>query len=1052
MKQHAFSIYNASAGAGKTYTLVKEYLKIILLSPKPDAYRNILAITFTNKAVHEMKTRVVSSLHEFTKEFPSEKAQNLLNDLSRETQLSLEEIKKKSQEIIRHLIYNYAAFDISTIDKFTHRVIRSFAHDLNLPITFEVSLDTETLLTEAVDAIIAQAGNDELLTQLLIDFTMEKTDDDKSWDVSRDIFNVGKLILNENNREEIKQLEEKKIQLFLDIKNKLREACLQLEKQISNNAKKIIELLQNNNIDESAFSYKTFYNHILFLTQNDDRANTKRYYNFEEIAIKRDANIALIEELSGQFLPLLKKCYQELEKTNYYKAFLKNITPLSLLNEINQKLKQIQQEQNTLSISEFNKIIHDQIKNQPAPFIYERMGEKYRHFFIDEFQDTSQMQWENLIPLINNALAGETLQGERGSLLLVGDPKQSIYRWRGGKAEQFIELTKDKNPFSNPDKNTIPLETNYRSYSQIIDFNNSFFQFISNEFENEDYLNLYKNNSYQKTTNKIGGYVNITFLPKQEKIEPEIDKVEEDNPFLQATLNTIYNVRNNNFAYSDIAILIRKNDQGTQLANYLTENGIPVISSESLLLSASSEVQFLINFLQYLENCSNLEAKAHIFYFLANKLKTNLAVHDFIATAMNLTEENQLEKWLQQFNMQLSFADFRRKSLYELTENIINKTITVFNNESNAYVQYFLDLILEHDFKKQSGITDFLNFWYNNSHKLSIPLPEGNDAVKIMTIHKAKGLEFPVVIFPFANTSYAHKPQEKIWLNANEDEAGISKMLVAKNSSVLNFGEENALLYKQKLQEELLDNINILYVALTRAEEQLYIISEKVTANKEGKYPNTMASYFLRFLINKKFDENLSEYHEGNPSRNSKYNESKNTGYIIPQVTHLLNTANIKIAQRESLMWNTKQLQAIEFGNTIHEIMAFINTKNDVNFAVEKALQTGLITASQKQEVLETIDKIVNNKELTDYFIDNLTVMNEQAILQKQGSLIKPDRIAIDTSKNVWLLDYKTGLPLPKHKTQINHYKEVIESMNYNVKKTVLVYIGNEIEVVDANN
>ena len=221
MQRPSFSIYDASAGSGKTYTLVKEYLKIILSAKKNDAYRNILAITFTNKAVHEMKTRIVGSLTEFAKEEPSRKAFDLMEHLASETNLSVIQIKTKSKQIIKHIIHNYAAFDISTIDKFTHKVIRAFAHDLNLPMTFEVTLDTESLLTEAVDAIIAQAGQDDILTKLLIDFTMEKTDDDKSWDVSREILDTGRLILNENNRNEISHFKEKSIEVVVTIEKKV---------------------------------------------------------------------------------------------------------------------------------------------------------------------------------------------------------------------------------------------------------------------------------------------------------------------------------------------------------------------------------------------------------------------------------------------------------------------------------------------------------------------------------------------------------------------------------------------------------------------------------------------------------------------------------------------------------------------------------------------------------------------------------------------------------------------------------------------------------------
>ncbi len=242
MQKPAFSIYDASAGSGKTYTLVKEYLKIILLSKKPDAYRNILAITFTNKAVHEMKSRVVDSLSEFAKENPSDKALQLMQDIHQETGLSLNAITEKAKSIIKNLIHNYAAFDISTIDKFTHKVIRAFAHDLNLPITFEVSLDTENLLTEAVDAIIAEAGNNPELTKLLVDFTMEKTDDDKSWDVSRDIMETGKLILNENNREEITHFQNKNIEDFILIKNKLVTLCEGLKAQSVDLAQRVFNI------------------------------------------------------------------------------------------------------------------------------------------------------------------------------------------------------------------------------------------------------------------------------------------------------------------------------------------------------------------------------------------------------------------------------------------------------------------------------------------------------------------------------------------------------------------------------------------------------------------------------------------------------------------------------------------------------------------------------------------------------------------------------------------------------------------------------------------
>jgi ATP-dependent exoDNAse (exonuclease V) beta subunit len=485
MQKPAFSLYDASAGSGKTYTLVKEYLKIILLSKKPDAYRTILAITFTNKAVHEMKSRVVESLTEFTKDTPSDKALELMQVINAETQLSIQDIQAKAKSIIKNLIHNYAAFDISTIDKFTHRVIRTFAHDLNLPITFEVSLDTENLLAEAIDALIAQAGEDETLTNLLVDFTMQKTDEDKSWDISREIMDTGRLILDENNREEIKHFNTKTISEFVEIKNKLSALSKEIEDETVEMANLAMRLINEKGIDVKSFSGGYLPKHIESIQNRKFNPNNKTYREPEDIKINKTAkDSAIIEGIIPDLLVVLEAIYIKFESRNFYEAFLKNITPLSLLNTVSNELAKIQKEQNILSISEFNKLINEQIQNQPAPFIYERLGERYRHFFIDEFQDTSEMQWQNLIPLIDNALSSEDMQGERGSLLVVGDPKQSIYRWRGGKAEQFIELSKGANPFVNPDWKPFSLDTNYRSYSEVIDFNNNFFKYLSGQFQN----------------------------------------------------------------------------------------------------------------------------------------------------------------------------------------------------------------------------------------------------------------------------------------------------------------------------------------------------------------------------------------------------------------------------------------------------------------------------------------------------------------------------------------------------------------------------------------
>jgi ATP-dependent exoDNAse (exonuclease V) beta subunit len=1055
MQKPAFSIYDASAGSGKTYTLVKEYLKIILLSSKNDAYRNILAITFTNKAVHEMKSRVVESLSEFSKDSPSEKALQLMHDILKEINENLEEkshwnpksIQEKAKSIIKNLIHNYAAFDISTIDKFTHKVIRAFAHDLNLPITFEVSLDTENLLTEAVDAIIAQAGEDETLTNLLVDFTMEKTDDDKSWDVSREIMDTGRLILNENNREEITHFNNKTIAEFVEIKNKLGELSKQIEAETVDLVTESLLLIEKNGIDLKSFSGGYFPKHLVSIQEGKFNPANKTYHEFDDIKINKTAKDgAIIESIIPQLLELLKSIYTKFEKRNFYEAFLKNITPLSLLNTVSNELAKIQKEQNILSIAEFNKLINEQIQNQPAPFIYERLGERYKHFFIDEFQDTSEMQWQNLIPLIDNALVSEDLQGERGSLMLVGDPKQSIYRWRGGKAEQFIELSKDKNPFNNPDKKPFTLDTNYRSYSEVIDFNNNFFGFLSKEFQNEDYKDLYLNHSHQKTNSKKGGFVSISFIPKIEKEELDEDSLDRNELYLEATFKKIEESKANGFRNKDIVILTRKKSQGTAIANHLTENGIPILSSESLLIGASSEVQCVIHILRYLKNNNDLEAKANFLYYLANNQQDALPVHDFIFQGIEQKNEKEFQIWLSQFGLEFSFENSRKKSLYEATEIIISKVIPMAKR--NAYVQYFLDIVLERDIKNQAGISDFLTYWDKNGEKLSIPSPEGNDAVRIMTIHKSKGLEFPVVIFPFAEEDFSRSPKQKMWLNADEEIVGLPKALVDKSSKVEGYGEDASQIYNQKKQEDLLDTVNVLYVALTRAEEQLHVISA-MNIKRDGSLPNNLSSFFIEFLEDKGFEETNFTYEFGQAKKLSVDTKTEKTTQVIPQIASTLNPKSIKIAQRESVMWNTKQQNAIEYGNTIHEILSFIKIKNDIDLAITKAIENGLIVFTQKEEVTKTINEIVNHHDLIDFFAAGTKVLNEQTIIQKEGNLVKPDRMVLNSNNEIYLLDYKTGSHLPKYKAQLENYQNAIESMGFKVAKKSLIYIGEGIEIVN---
>ncbi|WP_267740434.1 UvrD-helicase domain-containing protein [Myroides injenensis] len=1047
-EKSSFSIYNASAGAGKTHTLVKEYLKILLLDKLDDAYKKILAITFTNKAVAEMKTRVVACLDGFSKDEIPSKYVSMFNQVVEETGLKENFIKEKSARIIKSIIHNYASFDISTIDKFTHKVIRSFAFDLDLPISFEVSLDSDELLQEAVDAVIAKAGVDTELTELLIDFSIDKADNDKSWDITRELKDVGALLLNENNREEISLFAEKTLEDFVVVRDYLRKEIKSITDYTKSLGKQIEEIIAQKGMDSKSFSRGTFPNHIKSIIADDVKPTQKRYIEFDDIQLLKAAkDRELIEAYIPEFLNILNKVYTLYAKRAFYIAFLKNITPLSLLNTLGQEMDKIQEEKNILSITQFNAIIHKEIQNQPAPFIYERLGERYHHFFIDEFQDTSEMQWQNLVPLIDNALAGEDHSGVKGSLMIVGDPKQSIYRWRGGKAEQFIDLSKDINPFSNPDKATIHLDTNYRSYAEVINFSNAFFKDLSQYFSNEDYKDLYENKSAQKINSKAGGYVSIEFLEK-EKGEDDI-AIDKNEQYAKATLATIHKILDQGFELKDIVILTRKRDHGVTLANYLTENDIAILSSDSLLINNASEVRLIINVLRYLKNNKDKEAKALMLYYVGERNKLGKQKHDFIKEGLSIEKESDLEEWLKERGVPISFKVCRAKSLYDAVEEIIYAFMP--NKVANSYVLYFLDLLLEKSLKNQFGISDFIDYWESNYQKFSIPTPEGRNAVQIMTIHKSKGLEFPVVIFPFAEEDYARSNRDKLWIDIEERDENIKfpKALVDSKKEVVDYGAHAQKLYEHKEQEMLLDTINVLYVALTRAEEQLYVISYK-NVNKSGEFSNNLSMFFLNFLVQQgMYNDAQLQYDFGTPERISKepiLRQDELNKQISP-VEEALHFGSIKIAQREALMWDSHSQKAIEYGNLVHEIMSFVIDKDSVEEAILRAIEEGLIQEKQKDQFKDIVWKIVTHPELELFFESDNVIYNERVIIGANQRNTIPDRIAIRGEKAM-VLDYKTGKEEEKYKKQVLDYAISLQEMGYEVIKKVLLYTGDDLKII----
>lgn len=1044
--QSSFTIYNASAGSGKTYTLVKDYLKIILESKNLLTFRSVLALTFTNKAVEEMKSRIIETLKAFSDPSILKTSNVMFDTLVQDIDVSPEVLHEKSKLLLHMMVHNYAAFDISTIDKFNHKLIRIFAHDLHIPVSFEVEIDTKNILGKAVDKLIDKAGTDDELTKVLVDFAIEKTNDDKSWDISYDFYNISDLLVSENDLHYINDLKGKSLKDFTKLKSDLIEQNKQTEVQITSIANDVLKLIIANGLSFEDFSRKTLPNHFKKASGLDF---SRLYDNKLEENIANRISIynkslepekaVIIEGL----LPQIETCFQDIKRLVYYSKFLKNainnITPLSVLGVIKNSLEELKQEEDLLLISEFNSIIHDEIINQPAPFIYERIGEKFKHYFIDEFQDTSILQWENLIPLIDNAISGENLKGETGSAMLVGDAKQAIYRWRGGYAEQFINLySKTKHPFS-INQNVENLPNNFRSHQTIVEFNNAFFDHIAEfAFSNQQHRDIYKNAKQMAISNKQG-FVDLTFL--------NVDKDTKGQLHCEAVLSNIEKAISNGFSLKDICVIVRRKKEGVAIAEFLKEHTIPIISSETLMLKNAAEIKFIINLLTLVLQPENDEVKIKILSFLNTTYLNSSNAHTFYSNLIELSGHKMLNA-LKDYGFDFDIYVFLQLPIYEGVESIIRGFH--LNHSSNAYLQFFLDEVLDYSQKSQASISSLLEYWERRKDSLSIVSPSGENAIQIMTIHKSKGLEFPVVIFPYANQYIYFDISPKVWFPVNpENFNGFSNLYLNLNKDMENYNETGHEIYSDYQSMLELDSVNLLYVVMTRAIEQLYVVSEYDTDSNDNEKLKYYSGLFINYLKSQgEWNEGKSTYTFGNPKRTSEDNNVKHQTKVQKE---FLSTAkenvNLNIVTNSGYIWDTHQEKAIEKGNLIHDIMSHIKTLEDLDPVFEDFEAAGKINSVQSKRLKTTALSIVNHTLLNTYFTSDYQIFNERDIITENGSILRPDRLAINNQGEATIIDYKTGLLNASHKEQLFSYQDVLEDMGYTVSKKILVYINEDLTI-----
>ena len=1036
-----FYIYNASAGSGKTHALVKAYLGTLFAEDNPEAYRHALAMTFTNKAVAEMKERILQSLEEFA--YGNGK-NDMLSELSASLQLSPNSLRTRSKKLLKSVLHNYSFFDVSTIDEFMHRVIRTFAFELRIPLDFKVEVDVERMLLDVVDTLIDKAGTDDLLTRVLVDFALEKVEEDKSWDLSYDLHTVSKLWLNEDQRVHLERLQDRSLDDFVALRTHLlREYDRQLE-NVQREATEVLSILEDEGLTPSDFVRGSLPKHFSDLQRDPLKvtyaSKWKQHIETAELYSKKlsDETKVKIEALRPTFENYFYSTKRGVSKLAFYRNFLSQLTPISLLTAMGQELSILAEQENLVPVSEFNHIIYQVVKQGPIPFLYERLGVRYQHYFVDEFQDTSQLQWENLIPLFSYALHTEVAPRRTGTLMIVGDAKQSIYRWRGGSTEQFIGLCQDKNPF-HIEKEIRNLPKNYRSYDTIVDFNNRFFKRAAHHFKDDSYKEIYLRGSGQLLNDKKGGYVNIRFIEAENR---EL----EDEQYPEQVLQILEELSIKGYQWKDICILTRRRSESIIISEYLAQHNVSVLSSETLLLKNSARVRFLISFLQLMVQPQDQESKLQVLTYIVEHVLSVNDEHQFIEKYLKHATTGQMFQEFAELGIDLIWIDIEQQPLYEAVENIA-RTFGLLDT-SDAYIHFLMDEILGFSEGDQVTAAEFLDYWDKKKDELSIGAVAGNHAVRMMTIHKAKGLEFPVVIFPYADIDMLFEKGSTVWfpLKGN-DHVGFDEAYLRLNNSLSEYSNLGHALFEERGEQLRLDNMNLLYVALTRPVEQLYILTNQNRKTRD-EIPKRFTDLFVDYLkFSKVWQEDKLHYSFGSPERTSLQETDDQEVIPINFISVPKEVHQLYILTREGYLWDMAREKAIERGNLIHDILSRIRTYKDIQWAFEEYKFKGQLNEEQVHLLRPLVEAIVYHPILKNYYTDSYTIYNEQEIVTSRGRVLRPDRILIDGRESVILLDYKTGAKNSRYRQQMEQYTDALLEMGYVSVKKILVYIDEEIEI-----
>ncbi len=1071
------TVYRASAGAGKTHKLTGEYLTLLFTGP--GAFRRILAVTFTNKATDEMKTRIVDELYNLASGRKSDYVELLKSTYS----LTEVQVRKQAAKILIDILHDYSAFNISTIDRFFQQTMRAFTREIGLQGGYGIEMDQEQVLTTAVDNMLAdldKPGNKELLGWL-IRFAEEKIESGGEWNLRRDIMALGREVFKESYKafsDRVGQdIADKRV--LEDYKNGLYKIIRAVEFEAKSLGEEALHIMDEHAVKPTDFKGGSRSPLCLFecLAQGEMKepsatfiglaGKVENYYTKTTPVGMREILMATVEDgLNDCVLGViylfdhLKAYYTAKEIVRYYYA-------LGILTDVSRQIAAYREEKNVMLIADTTELLSKVIEGSDAPFIYEKTGTHVDHYMIDEFQDTSGMQWNNFRPLIEESLAHSR------DNLIVGDVKQSIYRFRNSDWKLLDEQVQAD--FSPEEIHEETLKDNWRSCRNIVEFNNALFttlpgvlQAVYNEALSVSSLSEEQRaafftkimSAYDKSFQQVpppfmqkDGHVRIEFLSG----DNEKDWKEEALGRLPGVLEKL---QDNGYALKDIAILVRTNQEGAQVADTLlaykeehpsNRYNYDIISDEALFVSGSTAVRFMVSLLRYLKNPED-RTNEQIALYSYQVLKGRFGV-ETPAFPPEVVSVLQI---------------LSRQSLYEITEGLFRLFADDFPENEQVFVQAFLDMVSEYTQKESADLNRFLKWWDETGCRKTIATPDGQNAIRILTVHKSKGLGFKVVIIPFGDWEIDHKPTKPVILWCHPEEKPFDRLHLVPVRYGQSLGKTIFAgdYFKERLHA-FIDNLNTLYVAFTRSKDELIVFSPRPKKMKEATgevekistltdalwaglrtdMPDTREGEKL-ISLPAAFDTGTGVFELGDwwhPVAKEENGDIQEIGMARLSSISPDDRLQLRLHGKGYFFDNARR----KHGALMHEVLSRIRTRKDIPQSVERYHQEGVIDKEEAIALVARLEKLLNLPEAASWYDGTARVLNEVDILFGKGLSKRPDRVMI-TGNRVVVVDYKFGEHADqRYHSQVRNYLKLIRQMGYDEVEGFLWYVElNKIEAV----